>query len=65
MENSKTWQFLVIAGPAFMAGTVCAYLILREEINAMRALIMADEPKRELTSEEIANNLLETLYDHR
>lgn len=65
MENVKTWQWVVIACPAFMAGAVCAYLILREEINAMRALILADEPKKELTSKEIANNLLGTLYDHK
>jgi hypothetical protein len=65
MENVKTWQWLVIAGPAFMAGGVCAYWILKGEINAMRVLILADEPKKELTSEEIADNMMGILYDHR
>ena len=66
MENVKLWQWFVIAGPALILGMVVSYLILKERIRALEALVM-EEPavKKDLTPEQIADNLLGTLYDHR
>lgn len=66
MENVKTWQWIVIAGPAFFSGMGCAYLILREQIKELEDMLSEEEVVKEpLTSEQIANNLLWTFYDHR
>ncbi len=62
MENVKTWQWIVIALPAFVAGCVFSFLILKEEMNE---LLSDEEVKEPLSSEQIANNLLGMLYDHR
>lgn len=66
MENVKTWQWIVIAGPAFVAGCVFSYLILMERIRALEALVL-EEPavKKDLTPQQIADNLLGALYDRR
>ena len=66
LENVETWQYIVIAGPALILGMVVSYLILKERIRAFEALIMEDPAvKKDLTPQEIANNLLGTLYDHK
>jgi len=66
MENVKAWQFVAIAGPALIAGMVASYLIFKERIRALEELIMEETRSlKELTPQEIANNLLGTLYDHK
>ena len=66
MENIKVWQWFVIAGPAFLAGCMFTYWICRERIMALKELILPDLPARgELTVDEIAKNLMGTLYDHK
>ena len=65
MENVKLWQWIVIAGPAFLAGCVLSYWICRDHIMALEDLVLAEPVKNELTSEQIAKNLLGVLYDHR
>ena len=66
LENVKAWQYIVIAGPALILGMVASYLILKERIRALEALVMENVPvRKDLTPQEIANNLLGTLYDHK
>lgn len=36
MENIHTWQYFVIAGPAFMAGCWLTYRMVKDESDRMR-----------------------------
>ena len=66
MENVEVWQYFVIGGPAFILGAIVSYMLLKDEIEALKyALFIEDAPakpkadKKEMPSEkEISKRLL-------